>query len=106
MRMTLANPSGMRSLQPTFISWSIRKRGSVARTQKMTTARKYVLPRKTATAGTWPTSPNGHTQPPRKSSAPSAATTNVLTYSARKNIAQCAPLYSTNGPPTTSDSAK
>lgn len=36
----------------------------------------------------------------------SAATANVLMYSARKNTDQWAPLYSTNGPPTISDSAK
>ena len=48
----------------------------------------------------------GPDQPPRNSSTVRAAMAKVLMYSARKNTDQCAPLYSMNGPPTISDSAK
>ena len=88
------------------MSWSIRSRGYVARTQKIIITTRYVFPRNSATPAAAGRSPNGQLQPPRNSSAATAPITNVLTYSARKKIAQWAPLYSTNGPPTISDSAE
>ena len=78
----------------------------MARIQKMTRTTAYVFPSSSATAATFGSSAKGQRQPPRNSNAVSRAMTKVLMYSARKNTAQWAPLYSTKGPPTTSDSAK
>ena len=47
----------------------------------------------------------GQCQPPKNNKTVNILIVNVLIYSARKKTDQWAPLYSTKGPPTTSDSA-
>ena len=86
------------------ISWSMRSRGKVPRIQKITAITAYTLTKNQMI--TQLPSRNGPDHPPRNSSTVSAAMAKVLMYSARKNTDQCAPLYSTKGPPTISDSAK
>ena len=58
-----------------------------------------------ASCHTQPTSrPKGHSQPPRKTKAPSRLKTYMFTYDVSWNIDQRMPLYSMNTPPATSDS--
>ena len=76
----------------------MRRRGNVPLIQKITNITKYTLARNHMMSQL-PLN-KGPDHPPRNNKTVSAATANVLMYSARKNTDQWAPLYSTNGPPT------
>ena len=105
----LINDNGTNIFHPKDISWSILSLGYVPLIQNITHMTNVVLNKNHSTDRADSAAPlkgiSGHRQPPRNSNTIKTATVNVLMYSARKNTAQCAPLYSMNGPPTNSDSA-
>ena len=78
--------------------------GNNSSTQNITIITTYTFPRNQMISQ-FPDS-TGPDQPPKKRITIKAAIAKVLMYSARKKTDQWAPLYSTNGPPTISDSAK
>src|SRR4051812_34197584 len=107
----------MKIFQPNRMIWSYRKRGNVARTHKNRVATTKALPNSqnqfqnqaesTIHCGVAiPIAENemGASQPPRNISAASVDTRMMLAYSARKNMANDMPEYSTMWPATISDS--
>src|SRR5712692_2550500 len=109
--------SGSMTFHPNFMSWSYRKRGSVARSQKNRKRKKYTFTvnqntpeiqardsgrrRNSGTNG----SGIGLLYPPRKSTDAIQETRIMLAYSAMKKNAKRIPLYSVIHPATSSLSA-
>src|SRR3989304_615521 len=84
----------------------MRSRGSEPRTHMNIRMKPDFFTTISGTCSAAPASfPSGQFQPPRNSSDPSTDSSTMFTNSAIWNIDQRMPEYSTNGPPTTSDSA-
>ena len=105
----LINDNGTNSFHPKDINWSILSLGYVPLIQNITQITRAAFAMNHKADNVECAAPSrgisGHRQPPRNSSTVNAATVKVLIYSARKNTAQWAPLYSMKGPPINSDSA-
>ena len=103
--MMFTSASGMRTFQQKPMSWSIRRRGRVARIHMNSTTKPYVLSvnHRIPRAGT--ASTPGPCQPPNQSVAMIADTTVTSPYSDRKKTAHRIPEYSVRKPATSSDSA-
>ncbi len=97
---------GNRICQQNAIIWSMRRRGSVPRSQMNSKMNIDVFTTIKGTCSPAPAPlPSGQFQPPRKSSDASTEMTTMFVTSAIWNIDQRIPEYSTSGPPTTSDYA-
>src|SRR3989304_5887232 len=97
---------GNRICQQNAIIWSMRSRGSEPRSHMNIRMKADVFTTIRGTCSAAPTSfPSGQFQPPRKRREPSTEISTMFTNSATWNIDQRMPQHSTNGPPTTSDSA-
>lgn len=99
--MTKASVSGRKFFQIKCMSWSYRKRGYEARTQRKTIERRAALVIRfiavsSGSVGMW--------DAPRNNVAESVFISRMLAYSARKNSAKGPPAYSTLKPETSSDS--
>src|ERR1019366_1931438 len=110
--MMYASESGSRIFQPSAMSWSYRKRGSVQRIHITKKIQKNVLAKKHAPVTTvWSSPPrssqwvNGMSQPPKNRVATIAATVTICAYSAIMNSENFIALYSEWYPATSSDSA-
>src|SRR5712671_2149294 len=100
--------TGMKIFQPRRMIWSYRKRGKLARTHRNTVTTQKVLPNSQAqfqnhavfsihSGVVMPTIANetGAYQPPRNMTTQIAESRLMFAYSARKNIANAMPEYST-----------
>ncbi len=103
----------MSTFQPNFMNWSYRSRGSEPRSQMNRNMNSQTLA-VNHSSGHQPSlnmpsliadSGHGARQPPRNSVVARAETVTMLTYSARKNIANFSAEYSVWNPPTSSPSA-
>lgn len=99
--MIKANVRGRKFFQIRCMSWSYRKRGYEARTQRNTTDRSAALVMRLAAVSSGSV---GMWEAPRKSVAERVFMRRILAYSARKNRANGPPAYSTLKPETSSDS--
>src|SRR4051812_45142053 len=90
---------GKSTFQQKLISWSMRRRGTVVRTQKMSRMIVRLLTRVAASCAHHGASqsnmPNGHAQPPRKTTEPNTLKPHMEAYSVNWNIDQRMPEYST-----------
>ena len=77
-----------------FISWSMRRRGSVARIQMNMAISTRSLAKNQKYDGIQVRNENGADQPPRKSVMASPQIANMPIYSPRKNSANLKPEYS------------
>src|SRR4051794_23173537 len=92
--MILMSAIGNMNFQAKFMSWSIRKRGSVPRIQMNPAINTSNFVKNQIHDGTASTNANGACQPPRKSVMPSPLIANSPMYSPRKNSANLKPEYS------------
>jgi len=98
---TRARVTGRKFFQIRCISWSYRKRGYEARTQRKTTDKRaaFVIRLVAVSSGRV-----GMCRAPRKRIAERVFIRRMFAYSARKNRAKGPPAYSTLNPETSSDS--
>jgi hypothetical protein len=111
---------GIKYFKHVVITWSIRSRGNVQRTQICTHTSTDAFNKKTSNptvfARKFPTpigdadfieakTPKPSSQPPRNKTVAKPLTRNMLAYSARKKSDQRKPLYSVKKPATNSLSA-
>src|SRR5215469_897879 len=90
----LINAIGSMNFHAKFISWSMRRRGSVLRIQISMAINTRSLAKNQKYDGTQPRKENGAVQPPRKSVIASPQIANIPMYSPRKNRANLKPEYS------------
>src|SRR6185312_277824 len=97
------NAVGSMTFQPSAMSWSYRKRGSVHRTQMNTNTKNRIFAQKnpnvssvfsSVCGATLSQSVNGMSQPPKNSVDISALAVITFAYSAMKNIENFIALYS------------
>ena len=102
MTRTLRVASGSSTFQPRLISWSYRRRGSVARTQMKTRTRPSIFA--SIQIGSRKLGP-GPIQPPRNIAAAIPETTRISMYSTSRKEPKRMPPYSVMKPWTSSASA-
>src|SRR5579864_797576 len=90
----LINANGSMNFHAKFMSWSMRRRGSVARIQISTAISTRSLAKNQKYDGTQVRKENGAVQPPRKSVMANPQIANIPIYSPRKNRANLKPEYS------------
>src|ERR1035438_8484887 len=90
----LTSDKGSMNFQAKFMSWSMRRRGSVARIQMNVKTSAISLAKNQRYDGTQVRNENGAVQPPRNSVMPSPLMANMPRYSPRKNSANLKPEYS------------
>src|SRR5918995_847710 len=110
--MMYARASGMRTFQPSAISWSYRKRGRVQRIHITKKIQNITLRKKNPeVAMVWSTPPvssqwvNGMSHPPKNRVVTMAHTVTTFEYSAMKKKENFMALYSVWYPAINSDSA-
>src|SRR6185437_7393206 len=91
----LSNAMGSMNFQAKFISWSMRRRGSVLRIQISMAISTRSLAKNQKYEGTQARKENGAVQPPRKRVMARPQMANIPMYSPRKNRANLKPEYST-----------
>src|SRR5215469_3513847 len=90
----LINAIGSMNFHAKFISWSMRRRGSVLRIQMRMAISTRSLAKNQKYEGTQMRKEKGEFQPPRKSVMASPQIANIPMYSPRKNRANLKPEYS------------
>src|SRR5439155_941810 len=95
---------GNMNFQAKVMSWSMRKRGSVPRTQMKRKINPNSFRKNQSHDGTQSKNVNGASQPPKNSVMPRLLTANRPKYSPMKNIAYLKPEYSIKYPAIISDS--
>src|SRR5436190_8515346 len=101
----LISVSGTRNFHASFINWSMRRRGTVARTQMKTAMSAENFRKNQIHEGMMSRNGRGGVQPPRKSVTVSPVMANRPRYSPRKKSAYLKPEYSVRYPAMISDSA-
>ena len=96
LAITCTMLNGSRTFQEKAINWSIRKRGISALVPNKMKMKAPALASVSTICKPSPTSsPKGQFQPPRNTTVASMTMRKSAVYSARKNIPQRMPLYST-----------
>src|SRR5665213_2238004 len=91
---TLSSVMGSMNFQARPMSWSMRRRGKVPRTQMKAAMKASSLPKNQMYDGIQVRNENGEDQPPRNSVIARPEVANMQRYSPRKNSANLKPEYS------------